>query len=246
MNDGILGNRDVTSVDVWTQEFWSVPDSMMMIISIMMQLGSLQSFGEVVCSATSQECKTALTSQFWSVMGSIRGSVMVAVMESVWGHMVGQDSERRPWSHLNCQKSPSLSKRRRYSAVSTKVKSCQGSLKANEEFTRSSGFHSWWWCSMMLMLILGDHFNFDIASSEVLVWSSMHFLPILTTLATKNVLLYQETKSAYIESFPKMNDRVRNENGFDIHKVQHIISSKTGEKLCRNVEKWKWNKLAFS
>ena len=52
-----------------------------------------------------------------------------------------------------------------------------------------------------------------------------------------NVLLYQETKSAYIESFPKMNDRVHNENGFDIHKVQHIISSKTGEKLCRNVEK---------
>ena len=64
---------------------------------------------------------------------------MVAVMESVWGHMVGQDSERRPWSHLNCQKSPSLSKFQHKG----KVKSCQGSLKANEEFTRSSGFHSW-------------------------------------------------------------------------------------------------------
>ena len=31
MNDGILGNRDVTCVKVWTPEFWSVPDSMMMI-----------------------------------------------------------------------------------------------------------------------------------------------------------------------------------------------------------------------
>ena len=65
MNDGILGNRDVTCVEVWwPAEFWSVPDSMTMIISIMMPLGSLQSFGEIVCSATSQECKTALTSQF--------------------------------------------------------------------------------------------------------------------------------------------------------------------------------------
>ena len=114
--------------------------------------------------------------------------------------MVAQDSERRPWSHLNCQKSPSLSVQISAPPLCSqhkgKVKSCQGSLKANEEFTRSSGFHSWWWCSMMLMLILGDHFNFDIASSEALVWSSMHFLPILTTLATikRNIAMFYFTK----------------------------------------------------
>ena len=42
----------------------------------------------------------------------------------------------------------------------------------------------------------GDHFNFDIASSEALVWSSMHFLPILTTLATikRNIATFNFTK----------------------------------------------------
>ena len=33
MNDGILGNRDVTCVEVWwPAEFWSVPDSMVTMI----------------------------------------------------------------------------------------------------------------------------------------------------------------------------------------------------------------------
>ena len=31
MNDGILGNRDVTCVNVWPPEFWSVPDLVMMM-----------------------------------------------------------------------------------------------------------------------------------------------------------------------------------------------------------------------
>ena len=42
----------------------------------------------------------------------------------------------------------------------------------------------------------GDHLNFDIASSEALVWSSMHFLPILTALATikRNIAMFNFTK----------------------------------------------------
>ena len=72
---------------------------------------------------------------------------MESVILSVWGQSYG-------WAGLrtSAMESSQLSKVTLSVKISApplcsqhkgKVKSCQGSLKANEEFTRSSGFHSW-------------------------------------------------------------------------------------------------------